>query len=502
MKHRKLASFIGILLAFCFIVGCAGVASAKTELVIAMDEDISGLDPFVTNETINNVFTTIIYDTLLRVNFWDKTINPNLAESWERVSPTEYIFKLRNDVKFHNGAPMTARDVKFSIERVAASSGMAPKVNMVQEVQVIDDYTVRFLLNSPNTTLLNVLTFCGTSILNEEFVLANPDRYVHNGTGRYIFREWISGDSITLDRNENYWGEKGGMPVLRFVVTPEAAARTIALEAGDVDVNSVVAAIDVPTLQARSNITVYENVSGKVDYLGLNLNLDKFQDKNVRLAIAHAINRQEIIDIVLEGRGYPMASILGKGQDNHDAEIHPYPFDLAKAKEFMAASAFPDGFDVNVYVRREDQNIVGQILQAQLAEIGINLNIERTEIAIYLEHARSGTLDMFMGSWQPAHTDADNPLRSLLMSVRAGTTNLGWHRNPEYDGWIEHAATLIDPVEKQAAYTAIQRYIAEELPIIPLYSEMWTAAAKNQVKGVRVPPAGDSLPYHAFYWED
>jgi len=504
MKSCKLTRFLLILAGLCLILGCFGVSSAnaKTELVIAMDEDIAGLDPFAQNETISNVYTTIIYDPLLKVDFWTNTIKPGLAESWEMISPTEYLFKLRPNVKFHNGADLKASDVKFSLERVAASAGMAPKVALISEVQVVDDLTVRILLKNPYTAILNVLTFCGTSILNEEFVKANPNRYAHNGTGPYIFREWISGESITVDRNDNYWGPKGGMQTLKFVCMPEAASRTIALETGDIDVNSTMAAIDIPKIKANPNLEIYDNVSGKVDYLGVNLTSDYFKDRNVRLAIAHAIDKQEIIDILLEGRGAPMASILGKGQDNHDASIQGYPFDLKKAKEYMAASAFPKGFNANIYARREDQNTVAQILQAQLAEIGINIKIERVESAIYLNLAKSKQLDMFMGSWQPAHTDADNPMRSLLVSNRAGMTNLVWHQNPDYDKWIDHAATIVDPTEKQAAYSNIQQYIADECPLFPLFSEMWTCAAKKQVKGVRVPPAGETLPYHLFYWEE
>ena len=504
MKRWKLASFLFIVAGICLILGSTGALAAnpKTELVIAMDEDIAGLDPFAQNETVCNVYTTLIYDPLLKVDYWANTINPGLAESYEIVSNTEFIFKLRPNVKFHNGATLKASDVKFSLERVAASAGMAAKVALISEVQVIDDMTVRILLKQPYTALLNVLTFCGTSILNEEFVKSNPNRYVHNGTGAYIFREWISGESVTLDRNEDYWGPKGGMQTLKFICMPEAASRTIALETGDIDVNSTIAAIDIPKVKANPNLVIYDNVSGKVDYLGLNLNLDYFKDRNVRMAIAHAIDKQEIIDVLLEGRGVPMASILGKGQDNHDDSIKGYPFDLKKAQELMAASAFPNGFEMKFYVRREDQNTVAQVVQAQLAEIGINVKIERIETAIQLNLAKAKQLDMFMGSWQPAHTDADNPLRSLLVGNRAGTTNLVWHQNPEYDKWLDHAATILDPTEKQEAYTKIQQYIADEVPLIPIFSELWTCAAKKQVKGIKVPPAGEMLPYHLFYWEE
>jgi peptide/nickel transport system substrate-binding protein len=504
MKYQKLAGFVCVVMLFCFIISCAEAlgASPKTQLVIAMDEDINGLDPFTQNETINNVYTTLIYDPLLKADYWAKTINPGLAESYEIVSNMEYIFKLRPNVKFHNGAILKASDVKFSIERAAASAGMAPKVAQISEVQVIDDLTVRILLNTPSTTILNVLTFCGTSILNEEFVKAHPDRYAHNGTGPYVFREWISGESVTLDRFDDYWGPKGGMPTLKFVCMPEAASRTIALETGDIDINSTIAAIDIPKVEANSNLAVYDNVSGKVDYLGMNLTLDCFKDKNVRLAIAHAIDKQEIINVLLEGRGVPMASLIGKGQDNHDDSIKGYPFDLKKAKELMDASSFSKGFEMKFYVRREDQNTVAQVLQAQLAEIGVTIKIERIETAIQLNLAKNAELDMFMGSWQPATTDADNPLRSLLTSSRAGTTNMVWLKNTEYDAWIDSAITLLDPVEKQAAYTRIQQYIADDCPAIPIFSEMWTCAAQKQVKGIKVPPAGETLPYHLFYWEE
>ena len=207
----------------------------KDTLKIAITADIPSLDPYSQNTDISNSFTLLFYDRLLDVDINTGELIPSLAESYEVVSAKEYVFHLRQGVKFHEGQELKASDVKFSLERVAESTGMSAKVAQIDPVEVVDDYTVRIVLNTASTTILNNLAFAGTSILSEEWCKAHQDSYVINGTGAYKFVEWNPGESVLLERNEEYWGEGGKMQYLKFVVMPEANARTIALENGEID---------------------------------------------------------------------------------------------------------------------------------------------------------------------------------------------------------------------------------------------------------------------------
>lgn len=477
-----------------------GGAEAKDTLVIAVDADISGLDPFAQNTSLQNTYTILMYDSLLALDPVTGDIVPGLSESYDIISATEYVFHLRQGVKFHDGSELKASDVKFSIERAAASTGMASKVSQIDRVEVEDDYTVRIFLNTPSTTILNNLAFCGTSIMSEAWCNEHKDSFKHNGTGPYIFREWNSGESIVFERNDDYWGEPGVMKTLKFVVMTEANSRTIALETGEIDVNASPAAIDLDRFESAPDIEVYSVPSTQVNYFAMNNLMSPTNDVNVRRAIAHAINKQDLISVTLEGRGTPMSTIVGAGQQYSDTSIPQYEYDLKKAEEYLAAAGYPDGFDMEISVR--SFNVTNaEVIQAQLGQIGINVKIRQMEGAAYTDLAMSEKMQATCAEWQPATSDADNPLRNLLYSQSKASSNDSRYHNPEFDALIDEAIQETDPEKAQKLYSEAQQLIYEDVPIIPLYSPNWTVAANVHVKGVTIPAVGDAMVYKGMYWE-
>lgn len=181
IMKRSLSLILALAMTLTLLAGCGnkaknndpGSSGEKEMLTIAVNEDISGLDPFAQNTSLQNTYTILMYDSLLALDPATGEIVPGLAESYDIVSATEYVFHLRSGVKFHNGEDLKASDVKFSLERAAASTGMASKVSQIDRVEVEDDSTVRIFLNVPSTTILNNLAFCGTSIMCEEWCNAN-----------------------------------------------------------------------------------------------------------------------------------------------------------------------------------------------------------------------------------------------------------------------------------------------------------------------------------------
>lgn len=504
---RRLSLLLALVMMFTLLSGCGSKEKEnqdqsveKDTLIIAVDEDISGLDPFAQNTSLQNTYTILMYDSLLALDPKTGEIVPGLAESYDIISATEYVFHLRSGVKFHNGEDLKASDVKYSLERAAASTGMASKVSQIDRVEVEDDSTVRIFLNVASTTILNNLAFCGTSIMCEEWCEANKGSFKHNGTGPYIFREWNSGESIIVDRNDNYWGEKGAMKTLKFVVMTEANSRTIALETGEIDVNAAPAAIDISRFESDPNIEVYSVPSTQVYYFSMNNSMGPTSDMNVRKAIAHAINKDDMISVALEGRGTPMTTIVGAGQQYSDTSIPGYEFDLEKAKEYLAASAYPDGFDMTISCRTGGVTNA-EILQSQLGQIGINVKIDQMEGAAYIDLAMSEKMQATCASWQPATSDADNPLRNLLYSKSKASSNDSRFNDPEYDALLDEALQETDPVKAQELYTQVQQIVYEDCPIIPLYSPNWTVAANVHVKNVIIPAVGDAMVYKTMVWE-
>lgn len=505
-KGKSISVVLCLLLIVSAFSGCGSqgggsISEEKDTLVIAVDEDISGLDPFAQNTSLQNTYTILSYDALLALDPATGKIVPGLAESYDIISATEYVFHLRSGVKFHDGSDLKASDVKFSLERAAASTGMASKVSQIDRVEVVDDSTVRIILNTPSTTILNNLAFCGTSIMSEDWCTANAGSFKHNGTGPYIFREWNSGESIIFDRNEEYWGEAGAMKTLKFVVITEGNSRTIALETGEVDVNSMPAAIDLDRFESSSDIRVYSVPSTQVNYLNLSNIMEPTSNLDVRKAIAHAINKEDLINVSLEGRGTPMTTIVGAGQQYSDTSIPGYEYNLDKAREYLATAGYPDGFDLTVSVRSGGVTNA-EVIQAQLGQIGIRVKINQMEGAAYIDLAMSEKMQATCASWQPATSDADNPLRNLLYSKSKASSNDSRYNNPEFDKTIDEAIKETDPVKAQELYSKAQQIVYDDVALLPLFSPNWTVAANKHVKGISIPAVGDAMVYKSMYWEE
>lgn len=506
---RSISLLLALVLVLSLFAGCGkkeeapgaegGTPEVKDTLVIGVNEDISGLDPFAQNTSLQNTYTILNYDSLLSLDPATGAIKPGLAETWDIISATEYVFHLREGIKFHEGQTLKASDVKYSLERAAASAGMASKVSQIDRVEVEDDLTVRIFLNTPSTTILNNLAFCGTSVMCEEWCEANKDSFKHNGTGPYKFREWNSGESIIFDRFEEYWGEKGVMPTLKFVVKTEDNARTIALETGEIDVNAHPAAIDLERFKANEKLEVYSVPSTEVYYLTLTHKFGPTVDWKVRKAIAMAINKEDMIIVAKEGLGSPMTTILGAGQQYSDTSIPGHEFNVEEAKKLLAEAGYPNGFDLTLSIRAN--NLANaEVIQAQLGVIGINVKIDQLENAAFTDLAMNEKLQATVGSWQPATSDADNPLRNILYSASKGSSNQGRYNNAEYDAIIDEALKETDSAKAQELYSKAQMHIYEDCAVLPLYATYWTIAANKNVTNVVIPAVGDAMVYKNMGW--
>lgn len=481
-------------------LGGVSEAAKRTDIVVGVDSDLAGLDPFGQNATMQNICTTLVYDTLLRIDPATGKIHPSLAESYTIQSPTEYTFTLRKGVKFHDGTPLKASDVKFSIERAAKSAGFAAKVSFIKSVTPIGEDKVKFILNKPTTTVLNALAFCGTSIMSEEFMKKHSTKFVNNGTGPFKFVKWNSGDSITFERNDSYWGKKPKIKTLKFAIIPENTARAIALETGEIDINNSVQGIDVPNIKQNSKLKLTEAQSAQVDFFTVNTTMEPFNNLKVRKALAMAINKKEMIAVLLEGRGTPRNTILAKTQNNANEKLKGYKQDIAGAKKLLAEAGFKNGFKAAFVTNSQRGLTLGQVLQAQLAAIGVNITLERMERGAFNELIKQNKLAMTIDDWAAATSDADNPLRSLLYSKHAGTTNRMWYKDAKYDKMLDDAVVMTDPKKAQAAYYSIQKYIEDNVALVPLFSETQTVASDKNIGGLIVPKGGE-MPYYLVYWK-
>ena len=280
----------------------AATETAETKyqktITIAPSLDFTSMD--VQNEnggTAKGVYL-LVFDTLIAYDTTKAEYIPGLAETWEQISDTLWQFNLRKGVTFHDGTPFTAEDVKFTIERGLEQKSAKGKFNSIAAVNVIDDNTVQFELNAADYDLTYKLCEPNTAILcKKTFDEKGDEEGNKNGTGPYKYNEWVQGDYLSLVRNENYWGgvKKTEEIVLRYI--PEASSRLIALQTGEIDYCVDPPAVDLHYVAEDKNLVLWQIPSTNIRHIFLNVNVAPFDNLLVRQAVAHAINRDDLITV-------------------------------------------------------------------------------------------------------------------------------------------------------------------------------------------------------------
>ncbi len=372
----------------------ASQALAKSDITIAMQLEPPHLDPTsAAAQAIDSVVYTNIFEGLTRF-MGDGSVVPGLAESWEISDDgTEYTFKLRDGVTFHDGSTMDAEDVKFSLDRATAEdSANAQKALFagIESVEVVDPLTVKVTLSEPNGNFLFNLAWGDAVIVAPESIENIKTNPV--GTGAFTFGNWVQGDSITLNRNPDYWGDQPALETATFKFISDPTAAFAAMMAEDIDVfDNFPAPENLPQFEADPRFQVLVGSTEGETILSTNNKQPPFDDIRVRQALAHAIDRQAIVDGAMFGYGTPIGT--------HFAPHHPAYVDLTgnsahdpeKARALLAEAGFADGFETTLhlpppsYARRG-----GEIIAAQLADVGITAEIINVEWAQWLESVFKG----------------------------------------------------------------------------------------------------------------
>ena len=309
MKRSRFVSTLltAVLLTFAFGQS-EGLAArkAKDTVVFAQGSDLTSLDPHVGKQLRAFAVTCNMFEQLVKFDDKMENILPGLAESWERLSDTEMRFVLRKDVKWHNGDPFTAEDVKFSYERMLAMPSVVNNIAFLESVTVEDPYRVVLKTKYSYAPLLAALTNPPCAIVPKKVVEANSDGFALNpvGTGPYKFVEWKSDDYCKLEAFEGYYGEKAKTKYLVMKVVPESAQRCIMLETGELDVAYDIPPSDVKRIESTPGLKVMRVVSNKT--MSLNMNTQSkgpLSNKLVREAVAYAVDKEEILSGVLNGIG-------------------------------------------------------------------------------------------------------------------------------------------------------------------------------------------------------
>ncbi len=488
----------------------AGAAEiTDTDIVIGMGADIVTCDPANQNDTTTSVFVNHVYNTLMEVNN-DGEIVGDLAESYEvSEDGMTYTFHLYENACFSDGTPLTAEDVKFTYERAMESAKTKSDVEAVESVEVIDDHTVAMHLKVASAPFITKTMDTGLAIVSKAAVEAAEaagktygDVDTCLGSGPFVAKEWVPNDHYTLVRNENYWKEAPIATSIEVRVIPEGSARTIALEAGEIDIVWNVDAIDCVNVEANPDVTLLSQASSSIEYLGMNTSQEKFSDVRVRQAINMAIDQQVFIDTIIEGRGTVANSYINQMIPGWTDEVQGYEYNIEKAKELMAEAGYPDGFDCNIYVNGDTRTRSATIVQAQLAEIGINVEISTYEWGALLEILTAGTHEMFLLGWSNGSFDADSSTYALFHSDNWGATgNRAWLDDAEIDSLIEQGQVELDNEKRMDIYKQIQIRLEELCPWVPLYYKDDNVGVRADLKGFVLHPGAQHYAGNAHYEE-
>lgn len=483
------------------LIFSAGVALAQPNyggiLRVGMQTDPVGLDPHVTNATATRNMLENTYDTLVMYNE-NLEIIPGLAESWEASEDgLVWTFSLRDGVTFHNGDALKASDVVFSLNRITDPDIASPRAEdfaLIESVEAPDDATVVITLSEAFSPLLSKLAHSLNVIVSEAVAMANDNDLndVVIGTSAFKFVEYIPQTRLVLERHDAYWEtdvDGNQLPYLdgiTFTFYPEPTARTTAVQTGNVDWIEYVPAPDVEILQADPNVEVIGGLATNFRSIYFNTREGPLSDKLVRQAISYAIDEQAVVDVALFGTGgVPADGTTIPSSAFYGIDSSPYVGrDVEKAKELLAEAGYADGFEFDMYVTStyDFLRTPAEIIQANLADIGITMNIVAEDWSVYLPKFTSGDFTAtIIGSSGLA--DPDDYLYGDFHSESSG--NYIGFSNPEIDDLLVEGRRASDPDERKAIYAQAQELILDEAPHVFLFHSAQYEAHRTNVKGFK-----------------
>lgn len=465
-------------------------------LVVAQGADVVSLDPHKTNDQPSARVMRQIYETLI-----DQTekleLAPGLATEWKPLDDKTWEFKLRQGVTFHNGETFKASDVKYTFDRLINPETKAPGAFLlgpVEVVEVVDEYTVRIKTKTPFAPLLSHLSHTATSILNEKAVTEGGENYAEKpvGTGPFKFVSRATGSTVDLERFDGYWGEKAKAATLKFRNITEGASRALELETGGVDISYGIEPQDYERMKAENKVQLSRDATLSTNYIGFNVGKAPFDKVEVRQAINHAINVDEIVDHVLLKIGKKATGPISSLVWGANTELKGYEYNPDKAKALLTQAGFPNGFETTIWTNDNPVRMkIAEVVQAQLQKVGIQVKVQVVEWTAYLADTAAGKHDMFILGWVTVTGDADYGLYALFHSSQFGSPgNRTFYKNTEVDSLLDKGRQTSDPAERMAAYKRAQELITADAPWLFLnIAEEVTGLGKG-VSGFVAHPAG------------
>jgi len=491
------------------------------DLTIGLASEPTSIDPHYHYLGPNNSLATHLFDSLIYQDENQRLI-PGLAVSWEAIDDLTWEFKLREGVTFHDGNPLTADDVVFSFERapdVPNSPSSFGTVTKGKTAVKVDDLTVHIKTEAPYPLMPN-----DVSVLSIISVEAGQDASTEDynsgkaaiGSGPFKFAEYVPGDRIVFERNDDYWGEKPVWDKVTFKPIDSNPSRVAALLAGDVDMIESVPTTDIESLKGEEDISLSQGISNRVIYLHLDHDRadspfvkakdggsieNPLQDQRVRMAISKAINRDAIVERVMENVAIKAGQLLPEGFFGVSPNLQPLDYDPEGAKALLAEAGVPDGFQLTIHGPNDryiNDDKIAEAIAQMLTRIGIDTTVETMPRSVYFKRASAGGPDgtpefsFVLVGWGAGSGEASNPLKSLIHTYDKdggfGASNRGRYSNSEVDTLIEEALATIDDAKRQDLLAKATELAINDGAIIPLHYQVNTWGTR---KGLSYAPRTD-----------
>lgn len=482
------------ILGFCFLAMFLmlqpGLATAET-IVIGSSSEATGLDPRLDVDSASISRVNVIMEPLLVFNE-DMEFEPRLAEEWVTSDDgLTFTFQLRENVLFHHGREFTADDVKYTIEWVLDENNNAPNRNLyddIEDIEIVNDHKVVLHLSNPNSFLLNNIARLQIVPHDESERLGEDFGSSPVGTGPYTFEQWRRDDFLLLSAFDEYWGGTPNLANVEFRPIPEDSSRLLAFEAEDIHVyQGGVLPREIDRLEEEG--WLQRTAGTGFDYVAFNVESQYLEDRRVRQAISHMINRQGIVDNILEGVGKPAYSNITPNLPWHHPDLEPYEYNPERAKELIEEAGYAPG-DITLDLVGSDHDIrmhFAEIIEYELGQIGIEVNLIVDEWGAFLDRVlHTSDYDMFILGWGGL-LDPDRAMFRQFHSEELH--NYPNYSNERVDELLERGPRVpADSQESLEIYWELQEILYEDLPYAHIYYTEELGVVQPYVEGWTIHP--------------
>lgn len=513
-------AIVALVLVFVF-VGVFGFAAGQAEegerdtLTIAIGAEPEALDPV--NMT-SAPAATVGEHAIERLIYMeeDGELTPMLAEDWSSNDEgTVWTFDIRQGVEFHDGEPLNAEAVKANLDRFIdpdVGAAYAFLLGDVESIEAVSEYELQITLERPFAPILSHLSHSFIGIISPAtFEDLDPEDTTDAavGTGPYEMVEWSRGDSITMVANEDHWDGGPEIENLEFTFIPEDSARMVALETGEADAVMRVPPQDADRLDSDPNVDVVYETSVRTIYIGFNNQREPFDDVRVRRALNYAVDKQAIVDSILDGNATVADAPIVDAVFGHES-VGPYEYDPERARELLAEAGYEDGLSTTLHHpegRYLLDSTIAEAVQSMLAEVGVDVTLETREWGSYLDFTGQpvdeAEYEMYMLGWGTVTLDADYGLYALLHSNQWNPdgNNRGFYENETVDELLDEARVTLEPDTREELYAEAINEIWDDAPWLFLHNEGQINAERTDVGGLIHHPLENVSAWDAYFEE-